>query len=52
MQWKTALERAIRKIAEATGDLIGNKITYKITSVSKSPKKITFKWITFKNRYE
>ena len=33
---KTASERAIqKKTAEATGDLIGNKIADKITSVSK-----------------
>ena len=32
---KTASGRAIQKIAEATGDLIGNKVTDKITSVSK-----------------
>ena len=32
---KTASKRAIQKPAEATGDLIGNKIAYKITSVPK-----------------
>ena len=32
---KTASKRAIQKRAEATGDLIGNKIADKITSVSK-----------------
>ena len=32
---KTALKRAIQKKAEATGDLIGNKIADEITSVSK-----------------
>ena len=32
---KTASKRAIQKIAEATGDLIGNRITDKITSISK-----------------
>ena len=32
---KTASKRAIRKTAEATGVLIGNKIADKITSVSK-----------------
>ena len=32
---KTASKRAIQKIAEATGDLISNKIADKITSVSK-----------------
>ena len=34
---KTAQKRAIQKTAEATGDLIGNKIADKITSVSKKP---------------
>ena len=34
---KTASKRAIQKIAEATDDLIGNKIADKITSVSKKP---------------
>ena len=32
---KTISKRAIQKTAEATGDLIGNKIADKITSVSK-----------------
>ena len=32
---KTPSKRAIQKTAEATGDLIGNKIADKITSVSK-----------------
>ena len=32
---KTASKSAIKKTAEATGDLIGNKIADKITSVSK-----------------
>ena len=32
---KTASKRAIQKAAEATGDLIANKIADKITSVSK-----------------
>ena len=36
---KTASERAIQKTAEAAGDLIGNKIADKITSVSKKPAK-------------
>ena len=34
---KTALKRANQKTAEATSDLIGNKIPDKITSVSKCP---------------
>ena len=33
---KTASKRAIQKTAEATGDLIGNKIADKIISVSKN----------------
>ena len=38
---KTASERAIQKTAEATGDLIGNKMTDKIKNVSKkSPKEL------------
>ena len=32
---KTSSKRSIQKTAEATGDLIGNKIADKITSVSK-----------------
>ena len=32
---KTASERAIQKTAEATGDLVGNKIADKITIASK-----------------
>ena len=36
---KTASKRAIQKAAEATGDLVGNKIVDKITSVSKKPVK-------------
>ena len=34
---KTASKRVIQKTAEATGDLIGNKIADKITSISKKP---------------
>ena len=34
---KTASKRAIQKSAEPRGDLIGNKIADKITSVSKKP---------------
>ena len=38
---KTVSKRAIQKTAEETGDLIGNKNTDKITSVSKkSPKEL------------
>ena len=35
---KIASKRAIQKIAEATGDLIGNKTEDEMTSISKSPK--------------
>ena len=34
---KTASKRAVQKTAEATRDLIGNKIAYKKTSVAKKP---------------
>ena len=34
---KTASKRAIQKTAEATDDLIGNKIAEKMTSIYKSP---------------
>ena len=36
---KTASKRGIQKTAQATGDLIGNKIADKITSVSKKSTK-------------
>ena len=36
----SASNRATQKTAEATGDLIGNKIEYKNTKVSKSSPKI------------
>ena len=36
---KTAGERIVKKSAEATGDLIGNKIADKITSLGKSKNK-------------
>ena len=36
---KTASKRSIQKTAEATDDLIGNKIADKITSISKKPVK-------------
>ena len=34
---KVASKRAIQKTAEPTGDLVGNKIADKITSISKKP---------------
>ena len=36
---KTAGKKIVQKISEATGDLIGNKIAHKITSLGKSKKK-------------
>ena len=36
---KTVSKRATQKTAEANGDLIGNKIADKITSISKKPAK-------------
>ena len=36
---KTASKRVVQKTAEATGDLIGNKIADKITSVGKAKEK-------------
>ena len=37
IQQKTPSKRAIQKTVEPSGDLIGNKIVDKITSVSKKP---------------
>ena len=39
MQKKTASQRAIQKTAEATGDLVGNKIADTITGISKKSTK-------------
>ena len=36
---KTASKRAVQETAEATGDLVGNQIAHKITSVSKKSTK-------------
>ena len=36
---KTAPKRVVQKAAEATGDLIGNKIADKITSIGKPKEK-------------
>ena len=36
---KTASKRVVQKTAEATGDLIGNKIAGKITSIGKPKEK-------------
>ena len=40
---KTASKRAIKKTIESSGDLIGNKIVDKITTISKSPKELNSK---------
>ena len=37
----TTSKRIVQKAAEATGDLIGNKIAYKITSIGKPKEKET-----------
>ena len=34
---KTASKRVIQKTAEATGDLLGKKIAYKVTNIFKKP---------------
>ena len=39
---KTASKRAIQKTAEAIGDLVGNKIADKMTSVSKKKSRTKF----------
>ena len=52
---KTASKRAISKTAEATGDLIGNKVADKIKSASKKsnngPKEEDVEITTHKKRY-
>ena len=40
---KTTSERVVQKTAEATGDLIGNKVADKITSIGKPKEKKTTK---------
>ena len=40
---KTASKRVVQKTAEATGDLIGNKIADKTTSIGKPKDKVTKK---------
>ena len=54
---KTVLKRAIQTRAEATGDLISNKIANKIISVSKIVttkrfKRIIFNRVAVKNRWK
>ena len=48
---KTASKRAIQKTAEATGDLIGNKIVDKITKVSNLHHRIMKKILGFIEQY-
>ena len=53
---KTASKRAIQKTAEATSDLIGNKIADKITSASKKSNSnnnnnVDVELTTYKKRY-
>ena len=49
---KTASKKAIQKTAGATGDLIGNKIADKITSVSKKKPAMEFHSKELHNNYE
>ena len=44
--FKTASKRAIQKITEATGGLIGNKIAKNITKVSKNSKQNNYETFT------
>ena len=45
---KTVSKRVVKKTAEATGDLIGNKIIDKITSLGKKIKKKKMKQMKYK----
>ena len=49
---KTVSKRAIQKIAEATGHLIGNKISDKVTSVSKKPSQNNLDKLKVKYKYQ
>ena len=49
-QAKTPSKRVVQKAAEATGDLIGNKIADKITSIGKSKEKKKQKKFTFHHK--
>ena len=44
---KIASKRVVQKTTEATGDLIGNKIADKVTSIGKSKEKKNLKKYTF-----
>ena len=48
----TASKRAIQNTTEATGDLIGNKITDKITKVSKNSQQNNSETVTNENDKE
>ena len=43
---KTSSKRVTQKTAEATGDLIDNKVANKITGISKNPQQYNSKTIT------
>ena len=45
---KTASKWAIQETAEVTGDLVGNKISYRITKISRTSKPNNLKTITNK----
>ena len=47
---KTVSKRAIEKTAEATGDLICNKVAYKLKNIFKISEGIAFSGTAFKNR--
>ena len=50
--FETASKRAIQKTAEATGDLVGNKIADRITEISKNSQQNNLETITNKNDKE
>ena len=50
--FETASKRAIQKTAEATGDLVGNKIAGRITEISKNSQQNNLETITNKNDKE
>ena len=50
--FETASKRAIQKTAEATGDLVGNKIADRITEISKNSEENNLETITNKNDKE
>ena len=50
--FETASKRAIQKTAEATGDLVGNKIADRITEISKNSQQNNLETITNKNEKE